>query len=60
MDRTARVNIAGRLGQLPKARQVKADWWRNPDSGDIRSIDTRRKKPRKRPSSMGKRRSGSM
>ena len=60
MDRTARVNIASVSDNSPKARQVKADWWRNPDSGDIRSIDTRRKKPPRKRSSMGKRRSGSM
>ena len=60
MDRTARVNIASVSDNSPKAKQVKADWWRNPHSGDIRNIDTRRKKRVAKRSSMGKRRSGSL
>ena len=44
LDRTAKFNIASVSDNSPKARRVKADWWRNPNSGDIRNIDTRRKK----------------
>ena len=45
LDRTAKFNIASVSDNSPKARRVKADWWRKgPNSGDIRNIDTRRKK----------------
>ena len=60
MNRTAKVNIASVSDNSAEAKRIKADWWRNPDSGDIKSIDTRRKKRTAKKSSMGKSRSGSM